>query len=408
MRDWYVWRDPGADGGVPNNWRSAFDEVGPAWTFDPTTGQFYLHSYTPSQPDLNWDNPDVRRAIKDVMRFWLERGVSGFRIDVVHRLAKDPELRDNPANLNAPEPESSGRHDADWESIYERLSELRSVADAYPGTVLVGEVYILDQRRLVAYMGPEKLHLGHNFVFLNQPWSADSVPAVVDEFEALAAEHIDGAWCLNNHDHSRTVTRFSSGGYGVEKARSAAMLLLALRGTAFIYQGEELALPDTPLDMSQMVDVDGRDGCRTPIPWERPSQHVGAGFTTGNPWLPIGGEAERLNASDAERDEESTYSLYRKLIRLRHSLDSLRRGSYRSHGVHEDVFIFERCSDEESVLVLINFSSEEEDIGRLLDSANLEAKTTRVLVSSLPRFKPSVLQGFEARWLAPEIPQKNS
>lgn len=407
-RDWYVWRDPGPDGGVPNNWKSAFGSVGPAWTFDERTGQYFLHSYTPSQPDLNWDNSEVRDAIKEVMRFWLDRGVAGFRIDVVHRLAKDPALGDNPPGLDALEPETPGRHDADWSSIDERLADLRSVADEYEGAVLVGEVYILDQRRLVTYIGPGKLHLGHNFVFLNQPWQADAIASVVDEFEGLVSDGLDGAWCLNNHDHSRTATRFGRDGRGEEKARSAAVLVLGLRGTPFIYQGEELALPDTDLDPELVVDVDGRDGCRTPIPWEAPSRHPGAGFTSGEPWLPIGAAAEVLNAHDQIRDESSAHSLYRNLIALRRARETLRRGTYRSHGVTDGVFIYERRFGAESVLVLVNFGSDQHRVEGLLSRIGADDQATRVLVSSLPVYDSGVLAGFEARWVQQENPQKNA
>lgn len=402
-RDWYVWRDPADDGGPPNNWHSAFPEVGSAWSLDQMTSQYYLHSYTPNQPDLNWENPEVREAMKGVMRFWLDRGVDGFRIDVVHRLAKDPGYRNNPADLTEPEPSGQGRrHDADWHTIDERLRELRDVADEYKDVLLVGEVYILDQSRLVSYLGPSRLHLGHNFVFLNQSWEAKAMARTVDEFESLAGGVVEGSWCLNNHDHSRAVSRF--GDHGDQKARAAALLLLGLRGTAFIYQGEELGLPDSEVPSERIVDVDGRDPCRTPMPWEAPSRvGPGAGFSTGVPWLPIGDSAEELNAADENEDPTSMLSLYRRLIHVRNQTPALRSGSYAFLGCEGEVLKFVRSREGERVYVLINF-------GPNVEPAELPAPTQHVeiLATSVVQPHPSRLNPYEARWVKQVSPQKNS
>jgi Alpha amylase, catalytic domain len=177
-RDWYVWRDPAPDGGPPNNWRSAFPAVGSAWTFDKTTAQYYLHSFTPHQPDLNWDNPEVEAAMHDVLRFWLDRGVDGFRIDVIYKIAKDPELRDNEPGL---------QHDEDWPTIHDRLRRIRAVIDKYDDRMIVGEVYLLDLKKLVEYINTgDELHLAHNFVFFHLPWQAAAYRASVQEFAELA------------------------------------------------------------------------------------------------------------------------------------------------------------------------------------------------------------------------------
>ena len=201
-RDWYVWRDPAPDGGPPNNWRSAFPAVGSAWTFDKTTAQCYLHSFTPQQPDLNWDNPEVEAAMHDVLRFWLDRGVDGFRIDVIHKIAKDPELRDN---------EPGPQHDEDWPTIHDRLRRIRAVIDKYDDRMIVGEVYLLDLKQLVEYINTgDELHLAHNFVFVHLPWQAAAFRASVQEFKALAEVSAWPAWFLENHDHSRVATRYAA------------------------------------------------------------------------------------------------------------------------------------------------------------------------------------------------------
>jgi len=345
-RSWYVWRDPGPGAGPPNNWTSNFALRGeiPAWTLDERTGQFYLHSFLPEQPDLNWDEPAVREAMHDVLRFWLDRGVDGFRIDVAHALGKDPELLDN-------EPGRS-RHQ-DWPSVHPRLQAIRRVLEEFDGDrMAVGEVYLLDQEALAPYLRTgDELHLVHNFVFLNLPWSAAGFRATVDEFEQLVGPGAWPAWCLGNHDHARIASR-----YGPGPARVAAMLLLTLRGTPFLFQGDELGLQDVAVPSERVVDVDGRDPVRAPIPWEPPSRAgSGAGFTTGEPWLPITPEAERVAASVQAGDPESMLTLHRELLALRRSSAALREGSYRSLDAGEAVFAFERGGE---LAVALNFAPE--------------------------------------------------
>jgi len=394
-RDWYRWRDARSDGGPPNNWPSAFSAVGPAWTFDPDTGQYYHHAYSVNQPDLNWDNPEVRKAMLEVVRFWFDRGVDGFRIDVAHRLGKDPEYRDNrPADLQA-EPTGPGRRDADWPTALDHLRTLRSVADEYEGRLLVGEVYVLDQSRIVDYvMDGDGLHLAHNFVFLGQPWSSRAFAGTVDEFEEACGPEVEPAWCLNNHDHSRVRSRFDFDGRGEERARAVAMMLLGLRGTVFIYQGEELGLPDSDVPSGSVVDLDGRDPMRTPIPWQPPSlAGLGAGFTTGTPWLPVGATAEHVNVTVEDRQPDSMLTLYRSLIRIRKASPALSGGSYSPVRCDDQLYIFERRSEEEVVVVAINFSTETTDLP-LDDIAALE-----MIASSGPVGAADRLDPLEARWM---------
>jgi alpha-glucosidase len=341
-RSWYVWR-PGE--GPPNNWVSSFGEQRPAWTRDERTGEWYLHSFLPEQPDLNWDEPAVAEAMHDVLRFWLHRDVDGFRIDVAHKIGKDPALGDNEPGL---------RHDEDWPSVHPRIAAIRRVLEEFDGDrVAIGEVYVLDQRSLAQYVVTgDELHLAHNFFFLNLPWSAIGFRAAVDEFEDLTREGGWPAWCLNNHDHSRTATR-----YGPDRARVAAILVLTLRGTPFLYQGEELGLTDAHVPAEQIVDVDGRDPARAPMPWAPPSQAGRtAGFGDGEPWLPVHQDAERLAVAAQAGDPGSTLELYRALIALRRAEPALREGTYRSLDAAPDVFAFVREHDGRRLLVALNFS----------------------------------------------------
>jgi alpha-glucosidase len=370
-RDWYVWADPKPDGSPPNNWRSSFAEVGPAWTMDETTGQYYLHSFMREQPDLNWWNPEVRDAMDDVLRFWLDRGVDGFRIDVAHRMAKDPELADNPLIEVDAELRGSDRREAllaasnggedlrdqDWPEVHEILRRFRRTISEYDDRMAVGEVYLLDMPKLVSYYGRgDELDLCHNFVFLHQPWKADAFRAVAEEFEGLLPEGTWPDYFLNNHDHSRVVTRYDDGGNGRARARVAAMMLLTLRGTPFLYQGEELGMRDGPVPPDRIVDVDGRDPERTPMHWDA---SPGAGFTTGEPWLPIDPEHERVNAAAQRGDATSMLSLYRRLLQLRRGSSALRQGAYASlTSAPDGVFAYLRTTSDEQLLVALNMTSD--------------------------------------------------
>ena len=350
-RNWYVWRDPAPDGGPPNNWESAFAAVGPAWTFHEPTGQYYLHSFTPHQPDLNWDNPEVEAAMHDVLRFWLNRGVDGFRIDVIYKIAKDPELRDN---------EPGRRHDEDWPTIHERLRGIRRVIDEYDDRMIAGEVYLLDLHRVVEYINTgDQLHLAHNFVFFHLPWRAAAFRASVEEFVSLASAAAWPAWFLENHDHSRIATRYAGGpGTGERRARVAALMICALRGIPFIYYGQELGLPDADIPPDRIVDVDGRDPERAPMPWQRPSQAgPGAGFTTGKPWLPVVADAERLCVEAQQDDPASTLTFMRRLLRLRQRDPALQSGTQRVVDAAADVFCFERQLGDQRFLIALNFTS---------------------------------------------------
>ena len=337
-RDWYVWRDR------PNGWRTQFTRDQRAWTLDERTGQWYLHSFLPEQPDLNWDNPEVEAAMHDVVRFWLERGVDGLRIDVVYRIAKDPELGENDPG--------GRRHDQDWPSIHPRLRALRRLLDEH-GAMAVGELYLPSQRELAAYVtSGDELQLVHNFFLLAQSWDAAAFRATIDEWVDLLGDDAWPAWCLGNHDHPRIATR-----YGPERARLVALLLLTLRGTPFIFQGDELGLPDATIPDDRVVDVDGRDPQRAPLPWEPPSRAgAGAGFTAGEPWLPVVDDAETLNVETQARDRASMLWLYRDLLALRRRERALQDGTQAWVDAGAEVLAYLREHDGVRLLVVLNFA----------------------------------------------------
>jgi alpha-glucosidase len=347
MRDFYVWADPRRGGGAPNNWRAVFKRVGSAWTLDPKSGQYYLHHFLPEQPDLNWWNDKVRAEIDDVMRFWLDRGVDGFRVDVAAGLIRDERLRDNPPFHFRGWPR---RRNWDLEEVHDIHRGWRKVLDAYDGDrMAVGEIGVRDLRRLVRYYGDDdELQLSFNFHFLEQPWIAERFRGVVEEWERLLPDHAWPDYTLSNHDRSRAVSR-----YGSERAGVAAVMLLTLRGTPFIYYGEEIGMTDVPIPPERVVDVDGRDPERTPMQWDASPN---AGFSTGDPWLPSAADHAKRNVAAQRDDPASLLSLYRRMNWLRKSSPALRRGSYRTLPAPRGVFAFTREADGERILVALNFT----------------------------------------------------
>ncbi|MFT4081372.1 MAG: alpha-amylase family glycosyl hydrolase [Nocardioides sp.] len=315
MRDFYVWRDgptPGSpEGGPPNNWTAGFPPGARAWTFDDGSGQWYLHSHLPQQPDLNWDNPAVVQAQEQVLRYWLDRGIDGVRLDSINRLGKDPLLRNNI--------DGHPVRQQDWPTIHPRLAQVRRVLNDYPDTVAVGETWLFDQAQLVPYLADDELHLAHNFVFARAAAESQALHGILTEYAALVPDPDRAAWFFSNHDEPRLASRLDGDGHGLARAELLAMLLMTLRGTTFLYQGEELGLPDADIPADRVVDRNGRDPQRAPIPWNDPaSTGPGAGFTTGDPWLPITRAASRLNVDAQLRNPDSTLHYYRRLIELRH------------------------------------------------------------------------------------------
>jgi len=366
-RDWYIWRDPAPAGGPPNNWMAEFG--GRAWELDPRTGQYYYHAFLAAQPDLNWRNPDVRRAMHDVMRFWLRRGVDGFRVDVIWHLIKDQEFRDNPPNPDYREGSPPNHavvslYSADRPEVHDVIAELRRVVDEFDNRVLIGEIY-LPIERLVTYYGRDLTgtHLPFNFTLLLSRWHARDIAKLIDEYEGSLPAGGWPNWVLGNHDRPRVASRV-----GRDQARVAAMLLLTLRGTPTIYYGDEIGLPQVPIPPDHIRDPFeknvpglglGRDGARTPMQWDAGRF---AGFSNVEPWLPLADDHESENVANHRGDKTSMFSLYRRLLALRRKSPALTLGSYRPIVASGDLLLFIREHPQQRLLVALNLGDEPTDV----------------------------------------------
>ena len=370
-RDWYLWRDPAPDGGPPNNWLSNFG--GPAWTLDEPTGQYFAHMFLKEQPDLNWRHPEVRAAIYEVMRFWLRRGVDGFRVDVIYHLIKDDAYRDNPVNPafvpgGDPAHRLRPEYTVDRPEVQEIVREMRAVLDEF-GTpasarLLIGEVY-LPVPRLMTYYGADSAgvlrgaQLPFNFHLIGAEWQAQAIDRLVRDYEAALPAGAAPNWVLGNHDKPRIASRI-----GARGARLAAMLLLTLRGTPTLYYGDELGMTDVPIPLDEVQDPFerrgsgrglGRDPQRTPMPWRSDSPH--AGFSSGRPWLRLGNHAPAMAVDRQQDDPCSMLSLYRQLLALRRRSAALHEGAWTPLGVQGEVLIYARGDPSNLLVVLLNFGA---------------------------------------------------
>mgnify|MGYP001290744269 CR=1 FL=1 len=398
-RDWYVWKDARPDGSPPNNWLGSWG--GSAWEWDATTHQYYLHSYHKTMPDLNWRNPAVKEAMFDVVRFWLDRGVDGLRIDSAQRIMKDPQFRDNPPN---PDPKARANvykslgdydlqlhiHDRAHPDIHAVYRELRQLLDAYSvqsPRVALGEIHIFDWPLWATYYGTQldELHMPLNFGLVGTPWKASAVRQVVDAVEAAL---LPGAWpnyVLSNHDEPRVATRI-----GPKQARVAIMLLLTLRGTPTLYYSDEIGMHDVEIPPDRILDPWeksrpglglGRDPERTPMQWDATPN---AGFCPPSiePWLPIANDYKQVNVAAQRANPRSMLSLTHALLKIRHASPALSIGTYASiPDVPDDCFVYLRQFNEQSYLIALNFSSKEQQIrllemgtGRIRLSTHLDRK----------------------------------
>lgn len=388
-RDWYLWADPAADGGPPNNWLSFFG--GPAWTLDEQTGQYYLHLFAREQPDLNWRNPQVRRAMFDNMRFWLEKGVDGFRVDVIWLLMKDPHLRDEPPN---PDWDGVNPHDSllhiysgNLPEVHDVICEMRQTLDVYDDRVLIGELY-MPVDSLVTYYGQEldECHLPFNFHLIQAPWKANVIGDLIERYEAALPDGAWPNWVLGNHDQRRLATRV-----GQAQARVAQMLLLTLRGTPTCYYGDEIGMEngyipperiqDPPaLIQPEKADIAGRDPVRTPMQW---NDGANAGFCPEGvePWLPVADNYTTRNVAFQDEDPASMLALFRALTALRQSEPALSLGHYRAVPVEStDVLAYLReplDARAAPFLVVLNFGSEAHvlDLSGVGESAQVACST---------------------------------
>jgi alpha-glucosidase len=361
-RQWYIWADAAPDGGLPNNWLSRFG--GSAWEWDAATGQYYYHAFLKEQPDLNWRNPQVRAAMADVLRFWLRRGVDGFRVDAAAVLAEDVLLRDDPPNPAAdehmPPPERQKRVYSDTRpEVFEWLRALRTVVDEFPDRVLLGEVDTSGDRLAHFYGDPARpiLHAPLNYRLLDTPWEAAVVARTILAYLDRLPRHGWPNWVLGSHDKKRVASRI-----GPEQARNAAMLAFTLPGTPIFYAGDELGMHDVPVTVEQSRDPFGRqvsgyglnrDPERAPMQWDASRN---AGFTKGTPWLPIASDYARRNVEGERIDSHSLLTLYRELIALHHAEPTLAAGWYRALRASGDLIVFVRESAGRRLLVMLNLS----------------------------------------------------
>lgn len=361
-RDWYIWRDAAEDGGPPNNWVSHFG--GSGWTWDEATRQYYYHAFLPEQPDLNWRNPQVRAAMHEVLRFWLRRGVDGFRVDVISHLIKDAAFRDNPVNPgwtgNGPDIiRFKQTFSSDQPEVHEVIAGLRQVVEEFEDRLLIGEIYLpLD--RLVAYYGDnlKGAHLPFNFQLLDADWNAAGIARLIGNYEAALPKGAWPNWVLSNHDRPRVAARV-----GAEQSRVATMLLLTLRGTPTLFYGDEIGIGHVEVPPERFQDPwakrepglgVGRDPSRTPMQWDA---SVFAGFSTREPWLPLTADHETRNVSTMSGDETSILALARKLLRFRRERAAVNCGAWRLLSSDDDVLAYERRSENERVCVALNFSN---------------------------------------------------
>ena len=365
-RDWYTWRDAKPDETPPNNWLAVFG--GSSWEWDATTSQYYLHSFLKEQPDLNWRNPEVRQAMMAVYKFWLDRGVDGFRIDVAHYIMKDPELKDNPVNRDPSHGELKptgdyGKllhlYDKGHPDVHEVYRDLRQILDSYnPPRYSVGEIHIADWNTWATYYGQkdDELHMPFNFALLVAPWKATVFRKIVETVEKVTPPWGWPNYVLGNHDEPRLAGR-----YGHEKARQAAMLLLTLRGTPTLYNGDEFGQVNVPIPLEEQKDPwgkrvpgTGRDQNRTPNQW---TPGPNAGFTPAGvtPWLPVAEDYKTVNMETELEDPKSMLNLYRKLLAFRKQSKALQSGSYQSiDPVPQDCFAYLREYEKEKIITVLN------------------------------------------------------
>ena len=361
-RDWYIWHDAKEDGSAPNNWLSAFG--GSAWEWDEDTKQYYYHAFLKEQPDLNWRNPQVQEAMFTVMRFWLHKGVDGFRVDVIWHLIKDAQLRDEPVNANyqshmATYDQLLHVYSTDQPEVQDIVRRMRSVLDEYSGRMMIGEIY-LPIHKLVTYYGINNngANLPFNFLLLSLPWQAQNIRQAIDEYEGALPQNGWPNWVLGNHDQSRITSRV-----GLQQARIAAMLLLTLRGTPTIYYGDEIGMGDVAIPFEEVQDPQGlnmpdknlsRDPARTPMQW---NSNANAGFSGGKPWLRLHKSYYRQNVDIEKANAYSMLSLYKKLIQLRQNEPSLMVGNYKAIYSDTQLIVFTRSGEGfDSFLIALNFT----------------------------------------------------
>jgi alpha-glucosidase len=395
--DWYVWAPPKEDGTPPNNWLSAF--AGEAWAYQPARRQYYHHKFLRQQPKLNWRHADARKAALAVLDYWLKRGVDGFRLDVANAYLHDPALTNNPpvpmderTNANWAHAPNLQYHfyDSNLVENIEALDEIRRIVDRFPDRFVMGEFSEEPERCGAFAASDEGLHSGYSFPLLHAHVLG---PGFIRAHFATLARH-EGHWpsvAFCNHDVTRTLTRFGGKNALPELAKLMLALLLSLKGTALLYQGEELGLPEADLRRDQLKDPvgdlyyplhKGRDGCRTPMPWD--SKQPNLGFTSGTPWLPMSPDHRALAVSAQASDPDSTLAFTRRLLAVRRANPVLRLGEIAFHDAQAPILAFERYLPGERMLCVFNMSAKEAEFAH--DSVR-QAKAPEIGAGALDRGK---------------------
>ena len=361
-RDWYLWRPCRGGSKPPNNWQSVFG--GKGWEYDLKTGEYYFHMFLREQPDLNWRNPEVRAAMLNVFRFWLDRGVDGFRLDVFNGYFKDAALRDNPGRFGLRGFDRQQHiYDADQPELLPLLGEIRTMLDSHGSNYAVGETFLSSPEKALKYSAPGKLHAAFNFKVTQQHWQAARFARCIWEWEELNQPDGWPSYVLNNHDIPRSTTRYHFD-LADRMSKVAAAMLLTLRGTPFMYYGEEIGMRDVRLSRTEIMDppgkkywplYKGRDGCRAPMQW---NDHPQAGFSTVKPWLKVHPEYRKRNVQQQLADLDSLLNFYRAAIRLRRNTPALTRGTFRLlEGMPSSVLAYIREQNSQKVLVILNFGT---------------------------------------------------
>ncbi|MEX2336647.1 MAG: alpha-amylase family glycosyl hydrolase [Fulvivirga sp.] len=365
-RSWYIWKDPGKGGTVPNNWISEF--AGPAWEFDEETEQYYYHTFLKEQPDLNWHNEEVQEAMWDVIRFWFDKGIDGFRIDVLWYLIKDEHFRDNPPNPDWHE--GMQDHDKlipafsnDQPYVHELVEKMRKISEKeYKDKVLIGEIYLPFHKLVTYYNKGKGVHLPFNFSLISTEWKAKEIYSTIAEYEGALSDGDWPNWVMSNHDKPRVKSRIGAG-----QVRNAAILLLTLRGTPTMYYGDEIGMADVTIpkdrfqDPRAILEPDinvGRDPQRTPMQW---NDEKHAGFSNSKPWLPVDSVYKKINVKSQQQDENSLLWLYKRLINLRNNEPALYIGDYIPAGIQNDVIAYIRKYENDRFLIAVNLSNQKEE-----------------------------------------------
>ncbi|NQD37504.1 alpha-glucosidase [Permianibacter sp. IMCC34836] len=393
--DWYVWADANEDGSPPNNWLSIFGGI--AWRWEARRGQYYLHNFLSAQPDLNFHNPEVRAAALANVKFWLDRGVDGFRLDAINFCYHDAKLRNNPAKPKALRTGRGFSPDNPYAFQYHYynntqpenlafLEQLRALLDQYPGVVGMGEISSEDSLATMAeYTLPGRLHMGYSFELLTHDFTAQYIRETVENLEAKLTEGWP-CWSISNHDVERVISRWGGAHPPAHLANQLTALVCSLRGSVCVYQGEELALPEATLPFEALQDpygiafwpnFKGRDGCRTPMPWQ---DRTDAGFSSGKAWLPVPPEHLQLAVSHQESDANSPLNGFRRFMRWRQQQPCLKWGSIRFIDTPEPVLAFLREHDGRRMLVAFNLCDNAVDLP-LPALGNVTARTEHGLLA---------------------------